>query len=673
MDIKTPLQYITGVGPQFAKRLEKLELFTVENLINHYPFRYEDYSKIGKIAEAKEGETVTFQGELGSIKDTYTKSGKVMTTALLNDVTGSIGIIWFNQRWLSKVLITGDKLQVSGKVDRFKGKICLMSPAWEKVETETIHTGRLVPVYPETYGISSKWIRTKMSKLLPEILPKVSDHLPNLIRGNMLTLAEALQQIHFPDNWDKFNLAKARLSFDELFFIQLTAQKQRLLWQKKQATKPLLYQNSDLLGFMKSLPFELTSSQKKVIGEICQDLQKDQPMNRLLQGEVGSGKTVVAAAVIYLTCLNNLRVTLMAPTEILAFQHFETLTKFLAPYNLKVGIYTGSKKAVSDEPILVGTHALLSEKLPLENMGLVIIVEQQKFGVEQRSLLRQKSGLRTQAKSPHFLTMTATPIPRTVALTLYGDLDLSVIEGLPKNRKEIKTHFVPTAKRNDAYGFIEKHIRDGEQAYIITPLIEESETNLSAKAVKVEFEHLKSTVFPKLKLGLLHGRLKAKEKELVIDKFRKHEIDILVSTSVVEVGVDVPNATIMVIEGAENFGLAGLHQLRGRVGRGQTQSYALLFAENETPQVISRLKNLEKINDGLKLAELDLKTRGSGEIFGAKQSGRWNMKIASLSDIELVEKTREAAKILLSDNLSLDKYPLIASKLSDLAEKVLPD
>jgi len=668
MELSTPLQYIKGVGPKMAKRLSRLELNAVEDLLHHYPFRYEDYSKIRSIAEARVEETVTFQGELWSIKNTYTKSGKVMTTAILNDETGSMEIIWFNQRWLTMTLKTGDRLQVSGKVDRFKGKICLLSPVWEKVEIhEPLHTGRLVPIYPETYGVTSKWLRAKMAKVLPEILPKITDPLPEDTRGEMLTLQEALQQIHFPDSWDKFNLAKERLSFDELFFIQLASQKQKLLWQKKQSTKPLLYKDSDLLCFMKSLPFELTLAQQKVIGEICSDLQREQPMNRLLQGEVGSGKTVVAAAAIYLTCLNNCRVTLMAPTEILAFQHFETLSKMLSPHNIKVGIYTGSKKRVSDEPVLVGTHALLSEKLPLQNMGLVIVDEQQRFGVKQRGLFRAQSA------SPHFLTMTATPIPRTVALTLYGDLDLSVIDELPKNRKIVKTYFVPAAKRNDAYKFIEKHVKAGEQVYLITPLIEESETLKTTKAAKVEFERLKTKIFLNSRLGLLHGKLKPKEKEKAINDFKNHKIDILVSTSVVEVGMDIPNATIMVIEGAENFGLAQLHQLRGRVGRGDIQSYALLFAEVETPQVISRLKKLEKIYDGLKLAELDLKIRGGGDLYGTRQSGRWDLKIASLSDIDLIEKTKKAAEKILSDNLELDKYRALLTQLESQAKEIMPD
>lgn len=357
----------------------------------------------------------------------------------------------------------------------------------------------------------------------------------------------------------------------------------------------------------------------------------------------------------------------MAPTEILAFQHYSTLSNLLETFGIKVGIYTGSKKNTKGAKITIGTHALLSSKLNTPDVGLIIIDEQQRFGVEQRTLLRNR------AKLPHFLTTTATPIPRTVALTLYGDLDLSIIDELPKDRLKVKTFVVPGKKRQDAYGFIEKHVKDGEQAYIITPLIELSETLLSAKAAKVEYERLQTKVFPRLKLGLLHGRLKGKEKEEIMKKFKNREIDILVSTSVVEVGMDIKNATIIMIESAERFGLAQLHQLRGRVGRGGKQSYCLLFSENEEPQAVRRLKNLENIQDGLKLAELDLKIRGSGEIFGVKQSGRFEFKIASLSDLGLVEKTKAAASNLLRLDPNLDKYPQVKARLESLAPNVMPD
>ncbi len=680
MDLSTKLSHLPGIGPVYAKRLENLNLETVEDLLHHYPFRYDDFSKISKIAESRTGKVVTFQGEITSIKNSYTKSHKILTKAILADDSGSIEIIWFNNRWIIKNIKVGDKIQTSGKVDYFAGKIGLITPEWEKVGShqssdvsyQTIHTGRIVPIYPETYGISSKWLRFKISKILPQIIPILDDPLPKNIINGMLPLNQALEKIHFPESFTDILQAKTRLAFDELFYIQLSTLKKRSDWQEKQVTKALKIDETRLREFIDKLPFKLTGAQKRVIQEIIEDVKKQTPANRLIQGEVGSGKTVVAAIIIYLAYLNNLKSILMAPTEILAFQHFETLTKLLEPYGINIGIYTGSKKFTKQNrntpqpSVIVGTHALLSEKLEFNNIGLVVIDEQQRFGVEQRSLLR------TQTKSPHFITMTATPIPRTVALTLYGDLDLSVIDEMPVGRIEVRTHFVPEQKREDSYKFMEKIVGDGQQVYIITPLIETSETLISAKAAKVEFERLQTKVFPRLKLGLLHGKLKSKEKETVINNFKEGKINILVSTSVVEVGVDVPNASVMVIEGAERFGLAQLHQLRGRVGRGTAQSYCFLFAEQEIPPIVSRLKNLEKIHNGLTLAELDLKIRGSGEIFGTRQSGEYDLKIATLSDLQMVEQTRQAAYNILQDNLSLDKHPKLLGKLLSL-ENIMPD
>lgn len=682
MDLKTPLSAISGIGPTYAKRLENLDLKTIEDLLHHYPFRYDDFSKISKISEMRAGEVVTFQGEITSIKNTYTKSHKILTKAILTDSTGSIEIIWFNNRWIIKNIKVGDPIQVSGKVDFFAGKIGLIAPEWEKMDkTQLIHTGRLIPIYPETYGVSSKWLRFKMFKILPQIMPLVDDPLPENIINGMLPLNQALEKIHFPQNFTDILQAKERLSFDELFYIALSTLKKRADWQDKQVTKELKIDNLKLKDFIDNLPFKLTNAQDRVIQEIINDVSKAHPANRLIQGEVGSGKTVVAAVIIYLAYLDNLKSILMAPTEILAFQHFETLSKLLQPYGIEIGIYTGSRKFTmqkiaaspavprndnSQPDVIVGTHALLSEKLELSNIGLVVVDEQQRFGVEQRGLLRQR------AKSPHFITMTATPIPRTVALTLYGDLDLSVIDEMPVGRLPVRTYFVPETKRDDSYKFMEKIVAEGQQIYIITPLIDLSETLLSAKAAKAEFERLQTRIFPKLKLGLLHGKLKPKEKESIINDFKDHKIDILVSTSVVEVGMDIPNATVMVIEGAERFGLAQLHQLRGRVGRGGIESFCFLFTEQETSPMVQRLKNLEKIHNGLKLAELDLQIRGSGEVFGTKQSGNWDLKIASLSNLDQVEKTRNAAQLLLQDNISLDKYPKLLGKLLSL-ENIMPD
>ncbi len=674
MDLQTPLSNLTGIGPGLLYKLSRLNLNTALDLIYHFPFRYDDFSESTTIKDAQLGQVVTLRGEIWSIKNIYTRSRKILTQALFNDGTSPIELTWFNQSWLIKQIAVGDRLQVSGKLSKYKSKISIMMPRWEKIADElrshivsgnTLHTGRLVPIYPETEGLTSKWVRTKIDQLLPQVLNQIQDPLPDFIRDKMLPSSDAIQKIHYPKDWEDVEKSRERLGFDELFFISLATQKIRRQWRKKPTVKPLKINQNTLGKFIQKLPFQLTSAQKKVVEETVKDLKKDEPMNRLIQGEVGSGKTVVATIISYLMHLNKLKTLFMAPTEILAFQHFETISNLLEPFGIKVGIYTGSKKDARNADVIIGTHALLSKKLDTPDTGLVIIDEQQRFGVDQRSLLRNS------AKTPHFLTMTATPIPRTIALTLYGDLDISIIDELPKERLKIKTFVVPSKKRADAYKFIEKKVKEGDQVYIITPLIELSESLQSAKAATEEYKRLQKDIFPNLSLGLLHGRLKSKEKEEVMKKFKNGDIDILVSTSVVEVGVDISNATIMVIESAERFGLAQLHQLRGRVGRGKKQSFCLLFSENKDAE--GRLKNLEKINDGLKLAELDLKIRGSGEIFGARQSGRFEFKIASFSDLELVEKTKAAATNLLNLDPSLDKHPLIAAKLQKLATNVMPD
>lgn len=693
MDLKTPLKDLSGIGPFLVYKLTKLNLFTVSDLINHYPFRYDDFSNVTSTNEAKIGENVTLIGEIWSIKNIFTRSRKVLTQAIFNDGTSPINLTWFNQSWLTKQISVGDRIQVSGKLDKYKNKLSIMVPKWEKLALHPkgviggLHTGKLVAIYPETEGLTSKWIRTKIDQILPKVIGQTKDPLPDLVRGKMLTLTEAINKIHLPENWEDTIKARERLGFDELFYVSLATLKARQEWRNKPVVKVFKIDQKLLDRFTKSLPFKLTNAQDRVIKEVLEDLKKGRPMNRLIQGEVGSGKTVVAAIIAYLTHHNGFRTIYMAPTEILAFQHFETLTKILKPFKIKIGIYTGSKKFnkindkrlkikekknhksliinhQSNPDIIIGTHALLSSKLITENVGLVIIDEQQRFGVEQRAILRSK------AKIPHFLTMTATPIPRTVALTLYGDLDLSIIDEMPKDRIPVKTHIVPNKKRADAYKFMEKKVSGGDQIYIITPLIEQSETMQSAKAAKVEFEKLRKIVFPKLKLGLMHGRLKPKEKEQVLIDFKDKKIDILVSTSVVEVGMDVPNATIMVIEGAERFGLAALHQLRGRVGRGKKESFCFLFTEDSNS--LSRLKNLEKTFDGLKLAELDLKIRGSGEIFGTKQSGRFEFKIASLSDLSLIEKTKKSAEKILAISPTLDKYPNLQAQLQTFGN-AMPD
>ncbi len=677
MTLSTPLSSVPGIGSSYAEKLKYLGLNTINDLIHYYPFRYEDFSNVTTIENVKLDEPVTLIGDIWSITSIHTKTHKVMTRAIFNDGTSSIELIWFNQPWLSKSINAGNKIQIAGKISKSGNKLTCLSPKWEKVLDESpannsLHSGRIVPIYSESLGITSKWLRQKIGDSIKQVSPLIVDPIPESVRPGLLPLPEALELIHFPNTPEDIEKAKQRLSFDELFFIQIAVLKKRAEWQQKKTTYSLKINQKKIDQFIKDLPFQLTDAQKKVTSEISSDLSKPFPMNRLVQGEVGSGKTVVATIAIYISYLNNLRSILMAPTEILAFQHYNTAQKLLEPLGVKVGLYTGSKKFTKTDKdfrpdLLIGTHALLSTKLATDQVGLVIIDEQQRFGVEQRSFLRSRPD------TPHFLSMTATPIPRTVALTLYGDLDLSIINELPKGRIKNKTFYVPNHKRLDAYEFIAKKMGEGDQVYLVTPLIEESETLTTVRAATVEFEKLKTTIFPKFRLGLLHGRLKPKDKTDIIDQFKAGRIDCLVSTSVVEVGVDVPNATIMVIEGAERFGLAQLHQLRGRVGRGSKESFCFLFSELVEPSLVSRLKKLETTYDGLALAELDLKIRGSGDLFGIRQSGRWELKIASFTDLELIEKTRAAAQRILHENPKLDKYPSIAAELSHLVSQVMPD
>jgi ATP-dependent DNA helicase RecG len=418
---------------------------------------------------------------------------------------------------------------------------------------------------------------------------------------------------------------------------------------------------------IKNLPFTLTTAQEKSLTHIFDDVKKQQPMNRLVEGDVGSGKTIVAAISMYLAFLNGYQSVLMAPTEILAQQHFATISKFLEPFGVKIALQTGSKKNKEETfDILVGTHAVLSNKINFDKLGLVVIDEQQRFGVQQRSVIRAKG------KNPHFLTMTATPIPRTIALTMYGDLDLSVLDELPKGRKLIKTWLVPQEKRTSAYQWIEKQIKETDsQAFIICPFIEESESMTTIKAATKEFEYLTKNVFPNLKLGLLHGKMKAKEKDIVLEQFRNKAFDILIATPVVEVGIDIPNATIIVIEAAERFGLSQLHQLRGRVGRGDKQSYCLLFTESKNPQTIERLKAMEKMHIGSQLAEFDLQLRGAGDMYGTAQHGQTFFKIASFADVDLIEKANQEAEKIFPE---LEKYPKLIEKLAKMNnQEVSPD
>ena len=681
--LQTPVEKLFMIGPTYGKRLKSLGIKTAKDLLYHFPFRYEDFSRIVLIREAREGEKVTVQGIVWEIQNEITKfKAKKITTATVNDGTGEVYVVWFNQPFLVKAIKIGDQISLSGKIEKWGRRLRMVSPEWEIIseKKENIHTGRLVPIYPETAKVSSKWLRSRIFPLLKSLISQEKEWLPSQIRlaEGLVDLKTALAQIHFPKNKESAEKARKRFAFEELFLLQLGALERRREWKRQKVKFKLEIRNwkLEIGNYISSLPFQLTDAQKRCIKEILEDLEKETPMNRLLEGDVGSGKTVVAAIAMYAVYLNKYRSALMAPTEILAHQHFQTLKRFLSPFGVKIALQTGShkdltknkKQKTKNYDIIVGTHALLSESLKLEKLALIVIDEQHRFGVAQRAMLKHKAGV------PHLLTMTATPIPRTVALTFYGDLDLSLLDEMPKGRKEVQTWVVSPKKRNSAYRWLEEKIRkEKSQAFIICPLIEESESLKSVRAATVEFKRLQK-VFSHLSLGLLHGRMKSQEKNEVLQKFKEGKIDILVATPVVEVGIDVPNATIMVIEGAERFGLAQLHQLRGRVGRGEKKSYCLLFSESKSEKAYKRLKTLEKLHLGHKLAEIDLKLRGPGQIFGTAQHGFLNLKVASLDDLEMIQRARRAAKMIFQKDPSLKKFPPLKKKLETLKiSQVEPD
>ena len=685
----------------YASRLEKLGIFTFEDFLYHLPSRYEDYSIVSKIGQAQVGETVTIQGQVLSIKNQYLRGGRIKTMqrATVVDETGKIELIWFNQPFLIRAFPQNSTVSVSGRVEFFSRSLAIKNPEYEilalnNVEQNaeqrgTIHTGRLIPVYPETKGVSSKWLRRQIYNVMEQHIDRLHEYLPQPIisKHNFMSLIEAIKKVHFPPDLDTAQKAHDRLAFDELFLMQLASQTRRSEWKAKQTIKPFKINafQKEIDALIASLPFQLTKAQENAVHNLLADFSKTQPMNRLLQGDVGSGKTVVAAIAMYAVYLNGAQSVLMAPTEILAQQHYASISKILEPFGVRVDLRTGSTKGKAERvkgegkkhilnpnpltltpDILIGTHAVLSDKITFENLAFVVIDEQQRFGVEQRGIIRQKG------KNPHLLTMTATPIPRTVALTMYGDLDLSYLNEMPHGRKKIKTWLVPLIKREPAYDWIRKEIKTTDsQAFIICPFIEESESMQTIKAAAKEYERLKKEVYPDLKLGLLHGKLKAKEKESVLKDFKDKKFDILVATPVVEVGIDIPNATIIMIEAADRFGLAQLHQLRGRVGRGDKQSYCLLFTESTTEQVKNRLKSMETTHSGAELAELDLKLRGPGNMYGTAQHGVPKLKVASFSDTELLTRAKLVAEEVFP---KLASYPILEEKVKNITlQKVSPD
>ncbi|MEO6508823.1 MAG: ATP-dependent DNA helicase RecG [Patescibacteria group bacterium] len=679
MNLSDAIELLPRTRSLTIDKFKLLEIRTFEDLLTYIPTRYEDYSIISTIGKLQEGEKVTVKGRIVSAKHVFTKSHVKIQKVVLEDETGKVEITWFNQPFLVRLLKDAAYLSVAGEVKRFLNTYTIQPAEYEVLKTldqQHIHTGRLVPIYSEKKGLSTKTIREKMTYALQSLESNAAhlEWLPSEIReyNKLMDEVEAYKQIHFPASKEMAGKARARLAFDELFTIQLSNALIRKEWEEEQVGQKLEVEKykEQIETFIKTLPFELTAAQQRVVDEVLGDFNKTTPMNRFVQGDVGSGKTVVAAIAAYVAYLNGFQTLYMAPTEILAQQHYATIANLFKNYPLKVGLQTGSQKVIKtdkksvattqidgDPHVIIGTQALLNESLFLDKVGLVIIDEQHRFGVKQRSMLKQKGF------NPHLITMTATPIPRTVALTLYGELDLSVIDEMPKGRLPIKTWVVSQSKRADAYEWIKKQMSaEKTQTFVICPLIEESEveTMKSVKAVKMEYELLKTTVFKDWSVGLLHGKLKPIEKADMMNKFKSKQFDVLVATSVVEVGIDVPNATIMIIEGAERYGLAQLHQLRGRVGRGDIQSYCILFSDSTESS--NRLQYFAKTNSGMQLAEFDLKLRGSGDIYGLRQHGYSDLKIASFADIELINETKHASKYFM-DHLSLNKFPKVKERV----------
>ncbi len=651
---------------QTIKQLHTLGIKTYWDLIAYVPLRHAYNPEPTPIADVKNGEIATIRGIIVDKKMQYIRGNLTILKAVVQDPSGTITASWFNQKYLNRLLQKDMNIIITGTVKHIGHTTTLSVEEFEIMRPGTthIHTRTITPIYSSTRFISSRTIREKIWSVLQKINEHpIEEYYPQDIvtHHHLMSAQDAYTNIHFPPNHDALQKARKRIAFDELIMTHLATLAIKDHWQQQVVSKPFTLSKESqgkLDALISSLPFPLTHAQTRSFGEIKADLLKDAPMNRFLQGDVGSGKTVVAALAAYVTFLNRKQTLIMAPTEILAQQHYETLRRIFHQTGLTIGLQTGSKK-VSEQPqqineysILIGTHALISKSFDPANVGLVIIDEQHRFGVSQRAELKHK-GMHT-----HLLTMTATPIPRTVSLTVYGELDLSVIDEMPQGRRIVKTWVVEKKKRNAAYQWIKQQIEaSGEQVFVICPFVDESdkETHQSVKAVKKEHEKL-SQIFYQHRVALIHGKMKPKEKDEIMYRFKQKEQDILVSTSLVEVGIDIPNATIMVIEGAERFGIAQLHQLRGRVGRSDKQSYCLLFTSDDKPDNNGRLAYFAKNHSGIKLAEFDLKIRGAGDIYGTRQHGFAEFKVADLSDTILVHETRKVAEYLFT-TYGMDKLP----------------
>jgi len=673
-NLKTDIRYLKGIGEKRAEIFYKAGFKNVQDLIYYFPRDWRDFSKISKIIDAKIGQEVTFKVELKQIVLKKTRRRRFsIVEALFSDDTGSVKAVWFNQYYVKNNLKKGDLVLLAGKLE---DDFTIKNPVYEKYQNqETRHLGRIAPIYKEVGKISSRMIRYTLKPIIDDL--KIKDFMPLEIISsqNLLNLEDAIKNIHFPENGKFLTKAQNRLSFDEIFVPQVLGQiiRHKL---KNEKSYPVRVKPDVIEKIYKQLPFKLTSSQKVSLSHIFADLSLHRPMNRLLEGDVGSGKTIVAAIAILAVSKANLQSVLMVPTEVLAWEHYQTLQNFLTIFDEKIEIITGSTAKKEKEVIykklangeiknIIGTHALLNEKLNFKNLALAVIDEQHRFGVNQRKLLKEKN----QEIMPHLLSMTATPIPRTFALTVYGDLDLSILTDMPKGQRKIKTYLVPQQKRNSAYEFIKRHLKKGSKALVICPAISLSE-KLQTKAVEEEFEKLSQGPFKNFKIDFLHGKIKTNEKQQKIEAFKNGQIEILISTTVIEVGLNIPNLNVMIIENAERFGLAQLHQLRGRIGRQGQDSFFLIFTDSQNPESLFRLKKMERIKDGFELAEFDLSLRGEGEIFGRRQSGLPVFRLTSFSDIKKIEKARKEAILIVNKDPILANYPKLKKEVVKIYQGV---
>ena len=675
--LESPMTIISGVGPKQAERLDKLGIGSLGAALKAFPHRHVDFSALKSINRLEYGVEVTVVGTIREVNVRRVRGGQSqITQVIIGDGTGEVQCTWFNQPWMRDQFKTGRQLQIAGSPDLYLGQLVFTSPEWEWLDTEALHTGRLVPIYGLTKGLASKAMRRIMYQAVNFAAPLLKESLPESTRSKQKLpgLREAVLGAHFPDSADDLSAAQLRLAFDELLLLLLGIRRQRADWQALHAN-PTPSADDWMQKARSALPFQLTGAQQRALADVRADMAKDVPMNRLIQGDVGSGKTVIAALALAIGIQNGMQAAFMAPTSILAEQHYQSVQKLLTDLpgidlgadGAAVRLLQGSTPTAEREAIaaglqdgsvkvLIGTHALIQENVSFSNLGIAVVDEQHRFGVEQRAALRGKG------RNPHLLVMTATPIPRSLALTVYGDLDLSIIDELPPGRQPIETRLIYPRERERAYSFLRRHIERGRQAFIICPLVEESES-VQAKAAVDEHARLSRTIYPDLRLGLLHGKMKPAEKDAVMAEFRNGDLDMLVSTSVIEVGVDIPNAAVMLIEGANHFGLAQLHQFRGRVGRGEHKSYCLLMTEappngsqlTSEDELDDRLQVMAATNDGFVLAEKDLELRGPGEFLGTRQAGYGELRMARLTDLPLIDLARREADHILGDDPELEQ------------------